>query len=57
METEAGGLAWLLMVAGFPILIAAALMFGIHQWRLRRKTPAEQHAQDRATDELYEKAE
>jgi hypothetical protein len=44
------GTAWLIIDLGFLVL-GAAIIYGIV--RSRRKTPAEDRAQEQATDRLY----
>jgi len=55
MEGETGGWLWLLIDVGFVVVLGAALIYGIVQWRNRPKGPAVQQQRDEATRRLFDK--
>ena len=55
MTGDAGGWMWLLVDVAFVVVLAAALIYGIVQWRNRSKSPAVQERRDQATRRLFEK--
>lgn len=55
MDGDAGGWMWLLIDVAFVAVLAAALIYGIVQWRNRPKSRAIQQRRDEATRRLFEK--
>jgi len=54
MDGDAGGWMWLLIDVAFVAILAAALIYGIVQWRKRPKSPAARQQRDEATRRLYD---
>lgn len=55
MDGDAGGWMWLLIDVAFVAFLAAALIYGVVQWRNRSKSPAVQQHRDEATRRLFDK--
>ena len=54
MDGDAGGWMWLLIDVAFVAFLAAALIYGVVQWR-NSKSPAVQQHRDEATRRLFDK--
>lgn len=50
-----GGPLWLVIDVVAVLILAGALIYGTRMYRKRRKDPAAKAAQDRATDDLFNK--
>lgn len=55
MDGDAGGWMWRLIDVVFLAVLAAALIYGIVQWRNRSKSRRAQQRRDDATRRLFEK--
>jgi hypothetical protein len=55
MDGDAGGWMWLLIDVAFVVVLGAALVYGIVQWRNRPKSPAVEERRDQATRRLFGK--
>jgi hypothetical protein len=55
MDGDAGGWMWLLIDVAFVVVLGAALVYGIVQWRNRPKSPAVEERRDQATRRLFDK--
>ena len=53
---DAGGWLWLVIDVIFVLALAFALVYGIMQWRARRRSPLHEQATEEATRRLYERS-
>ena len=51
---DIGGFLWLIIDVTFVLVLGAALILGIHQWRQRRRSRVTKEAEERAVDRAYE---
>ena len=49
-----GGFLWLIIDVTFVLLLGAALIYGIHEWRRRRRSRVTEEVEERAVDRAYE---
>jgi flagellar biosynthesis/type III secretory pathway M-ring protein FliF/YscJ len=52
---DAGGWLWLVIDVICVLALAVALVYGIMQWRARRRSPLHRQATEEATRRLYER--
>ena len=50
------GWLWLIVNFGFVLLLAAALIYGVVQWRSRRRSRAVERERDAMTERLYKES-
>jgi hypothetical protein len=48
-----GGYMWLVIDVILVVALAAAILWGTHQWRQRRRGPADRQAEDEAVKRVY----
>jgi hypothetical protein len=53
-QMDIGGFLWLIIDVTFVLVLGAALILGIHQWRQRRRSRVTKEAEERAVDRAYE---
>jgi hypothetical protein len=57
MDSDASGWLWLVINVIMPILLLIALVYGVMQWRHRRRSPEWERMRDQKTRENYRQEE
>jgi hypothetical protein len=50
---DIGGSLWLIIDVVFVALLAAAMIYGLYNWRQRKKTKITEEAEKQAVDRVY----
>lgn len=51
---DIGGFLWLIIDVSFVLALGAVLIYGIYEWRRRRRSRVTEEVEQRAVDRAYE---
>jgi peptidoglycan/LPS O-acetylase OafA/YrhL len=50
---DIGGFLWLIIDVSFVVALAAVMIYGIHEWRRRRRSRITEEVEKQAVDRAY----